>query len=85
MSRWQDAKHAPKGGMEDRTKTITQGKEKGKIHKYQTWVSPRILGCANGWTTETYWIPPEGKIDGRWHKFNTGVELDGWNYLPEAL
>lgn len=81
---WLEGKSAPKGGVEERDKKV-KTKDGIKIHKYKTWVAPRIIGCANLWTTETYWMPPEGKSKGRWHKFNEGVELDGYMLLPAPL
>jgi len=86
---WQEGNTAPKGGFEQREKKITVGKEAGKIHKYKTWVSPRIIGAkmcsitGEKWVTETMWLPPSKEIKvGRWAKFVEG-DLDEWMELPE--
>lgn len=80
---WLDPKDAPKGHYVPLERTV-----KGKVVVSQQHVLERIIGCANGHSCETYWILPgttEGGKKGRWHKFNQGVELDGWQPMPEAL
>ncbi len=90
MTDWQPIETAPRGEMIEKINAKT--KKTYMVHK-----SVRIIGCANDHTTETYWIPPEQPKNewdpkkpskpkvGRWHKFNAGVELDGWCHLPDPL
>ena len=85
---WQDGKDAPKGGYEEREKEV-KTKKGITIHKYKTWVSPRIIGAkmcsetGEKWVTETMWLPPSKELKtGRWAKFVEG-DLDEWMPMPE--
>lgn len=57
-------------------------------HEYEQHQPVAILGSKGDYVTETYWIPaghPEGGKNGRWHRFNQGVELDGWDNMPAPM